>query len=248
MANALSAFGDAFAAYKKSPSDFVVYSIIMEIASIAMGAVLAALLIVVGAISIGSLSNLFTSGFSFNVVGLGVAVIVVAVGVLIFAWVASGLNGSYLESLNSFLSGRKQTIGGFFGAIPKRATQLFLVGIISVLILAIPAAVIAVVFSLGGSIAALIGILFAVLYVLIMSILLSFAIPAVVLDNLGAAAAVGRSIAAGRKNFLALVIYFIVSGIAFIPAIIPFLNLLYLPLFYMPVVQSAFLLLYKKAR
>ena len=246
MADAMSAFREALAAYRKSMGDFILYSVIMNVVSFVLAAILALVLVVAGALTLGS--ALTGPTLSFGLLGLGATVIILLIALLIFAWVASGLNGSYLESVSMFMAGRKQTLGGFFKSVPRLATPVLAVAIITGLAVGIPAAIAIGLLSLAGSIGAILGILVAVAYACIMALLLVFSMPAVVLDGKPALAAVKLSLSAGSRHFMGLIIYVIICAIAAIPMLIPGVNLLYGAIFYMPLTSAALISLYRKAK
>ena len=249
MVDAVSAFSEAFAAYKKSIRDFVVYSIAMNIASMILFGILLMLLIVAGVVSLGSINAMFApggAGFSFGTLGFGATVIILLIALLIFAWIASGLNGTYMETIAMLMNGKKQTMGAFFKGIPRLATQLLAVGIISGLLIAVPMAVIVALLSLAGETALILGVLIAIAYAILMSLLLTLATPGVILENRSAVSAVKYSLSAAPRHFLGLIIYAVICAIAVLPAII--LNVLYIAFFYMPVTTAALLILYKKAK
>ncbi|MCX6772484.1 MAG: hypothetical protein NTV88_01800 [Candidatus Micrarchaeota archaeon] len=258
MVDAMAAFGEAFAAYKKSISDFIVYSILMEISGLFLAGILLLLVLASGAIFLGGFANVSPASLlSLGGIGLIFALAVVGIGALLFAWLAGGLNGAYIDTLNSLLSGRKQSLGGFFGAITKKATPLLLLSILTSIIILVPAALIIFLFSLIGGPGimvsglgqiGLIGIAAAFLYALAISFFMILAVPAVIIDNKGPLAAVGHSFSTVAKNIVAVIIYVVLTCIAALPMIIPGVNLLYAPLFYMPVTQSALVILYKKAK
>lgn len=250
MVDAVSAFGDAFAAYKKSTREFAIYSVVMSLVSFALAAVLAIVLLAAGAVSIGSLTTMFASGITISagLLGLGAAVAFLAVGMLIFMWLASGLSGSYLDTINMILTGRKQSVGGFFRSVPKFATRLFFVALLSSIIVVVPALIIGALFSLAGGIIAILGMVIAIAYALVMAMLLTFAAPAVVVDGKGPLPAVIQSIGMASRNFLAVILFGLMSLVAAIPLLVPVLGGLYMPLFYMPLTNAALVNLYKKAK
>ena len=249
MADAMAAFGEAFAAYKKSISDFIVYSILMEISSLFLAGILLLLVLAIGAIFLGGFANMSVSSLlSLNSVGLVIALVVVGIGALLFAWLAGGLNGAYIDTLNMLLSGRKPSIAGFFGSVTRKATPLLLLAIVIGAIILVPSALIAFLFSLGGGIIGIAGIGIAILYALVISLFMIFAVPAVIIDNKGPLAAVGHSFRLATRNIAAVIIYLVLTCIAAVLMVIPGVNLLYAPLFYMPVTQSALVILYKKAK
>lgn len=249
MVDAVSAFGEAFAAYKKNIRDFIVYSVAMNIASVILWGFLLVLLIVAGVVSLGSINAMFApggAGFSFGTLGFGATVIILLIALLIFAWVGCGLNGTYLETIAMLMAGKKQAMGAFFRGIPRLATQLLAVSIISGLLIIVPMAVIVVLLSLAGDIASILGVLIAVAYAILMSLLLTFAIPGVILENRSAVSAVKYSLSVAPRHFLGIIIYVAICAVAALPAII--LNVLYIAFFYMPVTSAALLILYKKAK
>lgn len=248
MADAAAAFGEAFASYKKNARDFIIYSIAMGVASAILGGILLLMLAVAGVISIGSIAGLFApgAGLSVGLLGFGTTLLVLAIGLLIFAWVSSGLNGSYFETLSMIMAGKKQTMGAFFKAIPRLATPLLAVGILQGLIIGIPVIAIALLFSLGGSILSILGVFIAIAYAIVMSLLLMFAIPGVVVDHRSAVSAVRYSLSAAPRHFMGIIIYLAISTVLILPGFI--LNVFYIDLFYMPLTGAALLLLYKKAK
>ena len=221
----------------------------MEISGLFLAGVLLLLIVAIGAIFLGGFANMSPSSLlSVNSVGLGIALIVVAIGALVFAWLAGGLNGAYIDTLNMLLTGRKQSLGGFFGSVTRKATPLFLLAIVTGLVILVPAALIVFLFSLGGGVVGIAGIGIAILYALVVSLFMIFSSLGVIIDGRGPLAAVGNSFRLATRNIAAVIIYIILACIAALPMLIPGVNLLYAPLFYMPVTQSALVILYKKAK
>ncbi len=250
MAGAIAAFKEAFSSYKRNFKDYFVYSLVVSLAAGVMALSLAAFLLIIGVLSTGGIAATMMSGngISLGLVGIGATVLILAVSVAAFAWLQGGLIGAYLDTINGILSGRKQSMGGLFAAIPRFASGIFVVSILSTIIACIPLAAFAVIGgvlkdqAVGVSLI-IIGIFFAML----IGALFIFAVPAVVVDRKGALAAVSGSFFKVTRNVGSVAVYLAVCIALALPNIIPLFSLLYVPVFYMPFTYAALLLLYKRA-
>jgi len=248
MSGAIAAYSDAFSSYKKSVLDCSIYSI----TTVAVGSVLAAFLlataVVLGIFSIGGVVNTILSGKGFSVELLGMALtsFVVAIGLLIFLLVQGGLSASYLETLYILHSGRKQSMAGLFFRIPRYAVRMLLLTIIIGVVLSAPiAAGLLISNMVGWGLAGIAVTTALVLFSMFLSIFFIFAMPAMVADDRGPLDAVKISIVHAIKHFIQVAIFVVLSSVIALPALIPFLGAIYLVVFYLPLSQTALLVLYK---
>lgn len=276
MAGAVQAFGEAAASYRKNLKDYLLYSILMGMASGALSLILFAVLLVAGTLVIGSLSSLTATGnfLTVNALWLGTTILFLLAGLLIFAWLASGLNGAYIDTMAGFLTGKKQSVGGFFKPIPRLATPILGVAILCGIIIGLPSLAVIYVFSLMGGLIALFGIALAAAYVVFMSLLLVFSAPAVIMDGSRPLAAMRHSVSVSAKNILSVISFAVMVAVLSLPSLvamaIPALlatftsvgtnivavllvlsvlfSLFYKFLFSLPLEVSALLSLYRKAR
>jgi len=247
MASAMQAFTDAFSSYRASVADYAIYSIVMVIASMALSFFAALCLGIFGIVSFGSVSDVFASGagFGFAAVGAGLSLLALFVGLLAVLWVSSGLHGAYLSTLNGFISKRSQSFGAFFLCVPKFATSLMIISIICGVLVGAP---LVFVFALApslGAILSIVALLLIILYVLAASFLLAFAMPCAVVDGKEPISAIRVSVVSCLRNPDQVFLFFVIAFVLAIPGIVPIFNLLYLPLFYMPLTISALLRLYR---
>jgi len=250
MADAIVVFKEAFSSYKRNFKDYFAYSLVVSIVAGMMAFALAAFLVIIGVLSTGGISATMLSGngISLGLVGIGITVIILAVAVAAFAWLQSGLMGAYLDTVNGLLSGRKPTMGGLFASIPRFASGVFLVSILSTIIACIPLVAFAVIGGVINNQAVGIALLvIGIFLAMLIGALFIFAIPAVVVDRKGALAAISGSLFRVTRNIGSVAIYLAVCIVLALPNIIPFFSLLYVPVFYMPFTYAALLLLYKKA-
>ena len=98
-----------------------------------------------------------------------------------------------------------------------------------------------------GQIFSIVALLLIILYVAVAAFLLIFAVPAAVVDNKGPISAIRVSVAAALHNPVQVFIYFMIAFALAIPALVPLFNMLYIPLFYLPLSMSALLRLYRTA-
>ncbi len=248
MADAIAAYGEAFSAYRRSIVDFIVYSIVTSVAGGVLTVLLLAGLMAFGVLSAGGLMDFFASGngLSVGAAGITLSAIVVALGLLAFVWLQGGLSAAYLETLAMFISGRKQAMGGFFASIPRRATSMLILLIISGVLVGIPLfAGVAVMFFAGG-LAGTAALILGAFAAMVVALLLMFSVPAVAVDGRNPADAIRTSIVSVVRNIAGVVIYLVISGLLAIPAIV--LAPIYVPLFYLPLSQAALVAFYKKAR
>lgn len=253
MADAVAAFKEAFSSYRQNAVDFCIYSVLMGLANGFLTFVLLAAFTILGVLSAGSALSIAGAGggLSLTAAGIFATLMVVALGFLIFLWLEAGLTGAYLETLNTLSSGRKQTLFGFFGLIPKRATPILGIWLVLFLLVFVPmVGVLAIppVFGQIGSLAllGLWGLISAVI-----GFLFFFAMPAAVLDGRGIMSSIKASFVASGRNAVAVTVYTLVSLVLALPGIILMLlgiGILYVVLLYLPVSQLALLLLYKKCK
>jgi len=250
MASAVQAFSEAFSSYKASVAGYAVYSVILVIASMALSFFTALCLGIFGIVSLGSVANVLASDGSIGVaaIGLGVSVIALLLGLLAVLWVSSGLHGAYLSTLNGFISKRNQSLGAFFLCVPKFAVPIMLISIICGVLVGAPLVLVMALAPTLGQIFSIAAILLIILYVAVAAFLLIFAIPAAVVDNKGPISAIRVSVAASLHNTVQVFIFIAIAAVLAIPALVPFFNLLYAPLFYLPLTTSALLRLYRVAR
>lgn len=250
MADAVAAFQEAFSSYGKNVVDVVVYSIITNLLWVVLMGMLVAAAVVLGVLSTGSVISVFASGegFSMGILGLAAGLLVVFLGLLVFLWVGGGVNGAYFDTLNMLLQGRKQTFGGFFAAMPKRATTMLLISAIALVVVAIPAAVGVLLMGVLGGFAGIAAMLAFMLLGMLLSLFLAFAIPAAIVDGKGALPAVEASFSMVPRNIVGVFVYIVISGILGVGMLIPLVNALYGPLVYLPIVETALLSLYKRAK
>jgi len=249
MASAVQAFSDAFSSYRALIADYAVYSVMLVIASAALSFFAALCLGIFGIVSIGSVANVFASDGSIGVaaIGLGISAIMIIFVLLAVLWVSSGLHGAYLSTLNSFISKRGQSFGGFFKCVPKFATSVMLVTIICGVLVGAPVLLLAALAPTLGQILSIVAILLYLIYAAVAVFFLIFAVPAAVVDSKGPIGAIKASIAASLHNPVQVIIFIAIAFVLAIPAFILFLNMLYVPLFYLPLTTSALLRLYRTA-
>jgi hypothetical protein len=251
MADAIAAFKEAFNSYKQNAVDYCIYSLLMGAANGILALAILAAFVILGVLSAGSALSIAGSsgGFSLAAVGVLAVLVIVAVGFVIFLWLEAGLTGAYLETLNMLATGRKQSFGGFFKLVPKRATAILGIWIVMGLCIGVPLLGALLLSPALGQLGFIVLLLVSVFIALVVLLLFFFAMPAAVLDGRGMMAAIGSSVSASGRNIVAIILYVIVSGIISLPGIVlMFIGIgsLYLLLFYMPLAQLAMLLLYKK--
>lgn len=248
MADAIAALKEAFSSYTRNLADFIIYSVITSVVGGILTLLLLAALISLGVLSAGSFLGFFASGTGLSIGAAGIALteVVVAIGLLVFVWLQGGLTAAYIETLGAFLSGRKQTLAGFFSAIPRKATPMLILSIICGILVCLPiAAGLAVMLFVGGM-AGTAALILGVFTGLVVSLFLIFAVPAVAVDGRNPADAVRISLLAVVRNLPGVVIYLVAFGVLALPAIV--IAPLYVPLFYMPFAQAALVAFYRKAR
>jgi hypothetical protein len=250
MASATQAFSEAFSSYRSLLVDYAVYSVVLLIASTVLSFFIALCLGIFGIVSVGSVANLFTADGSIGVaaVGMSVSLLALLVALLLVLWVSSGLQGAYFATINGLLSKRKQTVGGFALLVPRHATSIMIISIICGVVVGAPFAVLVALMPALGQILSIAAALLLLLYVLIAVLLLLFAIPAVVLDSKGPFSAIKASAVTSSRNLPQAFLYLVAAFVLGIPGLVPFFNLFYVPLFYLPLVSAALLCLYKSAR
>ncbi|MCX6770716.1 MAG: hypothetical protein NTX79_01540 [Candidatus Micrarchaeota archaeon] len=249
MASAVQAFSDAFSSYRALVVEYAVYSVILIIASMALSFFAGLCLGIFGIVSLGSVANVFASDGSMGIaaIGLGVSLIALFLALLAVLWVSSGLHGAYLSTLNGFISRRNQSLGAFFLCVPKFATSITLISIICGVLVGAPLLFVMAIAPSLGEIFSILALLLVLIYVAAAAFLLVFAMPAAVVDGKGPISAIKVSAIASLRNPAQVIIYFAIAFALAIPALVPLFNLLYIPLFYMPLSMSALLRLYRTA-
>jgi uncharacterized membrane protein len=249
MASAVQAFSDAFSSYKELAADYAIYSVITAAASAAISLFAAICLAIFGIFSLGSVASVFASDGSSGIgaAGVGLSLLALFICMFIVLFVSSGLNGAYLATMNLFIAKRKQSLGAFFMLVPKYATNLMLLSIICGVLIGVPFLLSIVLLPALGSILSIVAMLFVVFYAMAAAFLLVFAVPAAVVDSKDPISAIKVSVASCLRNIPSVFAYFAIAFLLFIPALLPLFNLLYLPLFYMPIATSALLRLYRTA-
>ena len=247
MAGAMQSFSDAFSSYRESTVDYAVYSIVMIIASMALSFFAALCLGIFGIVSFGSMANVFAADGSVGVaaIGLSVSLIALFIGLLAVLWISSGLNGAYLSTLNGFISRRSQSLGAFFLSVPRHATSIMMISIITGVLVGAPLVFVLAASPLLGPLLSIAAILLVAIYIAFAAFLLIFSVPAAVADGKGPISAMKASAQASLGSPAQVIIYAVIAFALAIPAIVPLFNLLYIPLFYMPVSMSALLRLYR---
>jgi uncharacterized membrane protein len=250
MAGATQAFSEAFSSYRESVADYAVYSILMSIVSMAISLFAAIGLAIFGIFSFGSVASFFATGASagIGVTGVGASLLALFLGGLIMLWLSSGLHGAYLATLNGFISRRSQSIPGFFLLVPKYANSLMLISIICGVLIGAPLVIAIALAPFLGQFLSIGAFLLIALYIIVAAFLLIFAMPCAVVDNAGAISAIKRSAGLCLRNFPQVLMFVAILFALGIPALLPIFNLLYIPLFYMPITASALLRLYRTAR
>jgi len=249
MANAVQAFSDAFSSYRALVLEYSVYSVILIVASMSLSFFTALCLGIFGIFSLGSVSSVFASDGTIGIaaIGLGVSLIALFIGLMAVLWVSSGLHGAYLSTLNGFISKRQQSFGAFFLCVPKFATSIMIISIICGVLVGAPLLLVMAISPALGQIFSIVALLFILLYVMVAAFLLIFAMPAAVVDNRGPISAIRVSVAAALHNPVQVFIYLVIAFALAIPAAVPIFNMVYIPLFYMPLTMSALLRLYRVA-
>ncbi|VVB99804.1 Uncharacterised protein [uncultured archaeon] len=251
MVDAIAACREAFSSYARRFSDYLTYSIVASAASGIVSLAFVLALGVLGVLSAGSVGILST-GASWESAGFGAAFIILVSGAIILYWIIAGVKGAYAESVVFFVSGRGQTFGGFFSAVPRRATQFFAVGLIVASVALIPLALLYGAASMVGfsgmPIVSVALLVVGVAYASVIFLLSIFALPALVVDNRPPLQAIGTSVKLSSRNFMGVILYALIICIASIPALIPLLNIIYVPLFLMPFGEASLICLYRHGR
>lgn len=255
MADAVSAFKEAFNFYKGSIVDYIAYSFLMSISAFAASTLMFAAIFIATILSAGFMATAAgsTEVVSLGIFGIAAVVVVLGIGALISLWVYAGIHGAFLETMNMFVSGRKQSLKGFFSAVPHHATPIFMIYFIAAFCIAVPIALLSVLLAilklqaiyfailiLGAGLAGILGLLFF------------FAVPAAVVERKGAVAALKSSISLTSKNLVHVIAFAIIACLIALPGAVLMLAFglggIYLALFAVPVIQSALVLFYKKAK
>lgn len=251
MSGAIAAYSDAFSSYKKTLLDCSIYSITTVVVGAVLGALLLATAVVLGIFSVGGVVSavLAGKGFSLELLGMLLTSFVVAVGLLIFLLVQCGLSGSYLETLYILHSGRKQTMTGLFYRIPRYSLRMLGLSLITGIILFAPIAAGAVISNvLGWGIPGIAVMIAATLFSMLLGVFFIFSVPALVIDDRGPLDAVKISVVHTLKHFVQVAIFIVVSSLLSLPSLIPLAGTIYFVVFYLPLTQTALLVLYKHSR
>jgi len=250
MASAVQCFSESFSSYRASAAPYALYSFITCFFSAAISLFAALCIGVFGIVSMGSVASLFASGGNVDIgaIGVGASLAALLVGLLAVVWVSSGLQGAYLATLNGLISRREQTLAGFLMMVPRHASGVMLVSIICGVAITAPLWLIIALSPLLGSLLSLAAFALMAAYAAVAALLLVFAVPAVVVGGKGPISAIKSSVAACSRNMPQVLIYFVAACALAIPAMVPLFNLLYVPLFYLPLVSSALLRLYRTAQ
>lgn len=255
MINAVAAYKEAFSSYKKNTVEYAKYSFLLGILTSFLSIALVVVIFGLGMLSFGSMAafSASVSDFSFGLAGIAAIFLVIAVGTLVFIWAQMGLTGAYIETINIILSGKKQTVGGFLGSIPRRATTLTLIAIINMVIVLLPI----LLFLILGLVASGGNFNSPVLWVMLLAGLaitwfllmyLAFGMVASVVDNRGAIDSVRTSFSAAWKNAIPLIIYYVIGGFLMLPMLFPGVGALYAILFAGPIMNGALIIMYKKSK
>jgi len=255
MVDAIAAYKEAFSSYRKSTMEYAKYSILLGLLGTVLSLALAVAFFIMLMLFSGSFSALsvVASDLSFGIAGIAAIFIVLGIGALAFIWMEMGLTGAYLETINLILSGKKQTLNGFFSAMPRRATPLTAIAIISSIVMIAPllAFMLLALMAASGnpfSAVAIVIMLVGALFSFFLFLLMAFAIPCSIVDGKGAIDSVRRSFKLGAGNLAGLVVFYIAGTILVLPALIPFVGVLYAILFAGPVMNGALITMYKNAK
>jgi hypothetical protein len=253
MMDAAAAFREAVSSFRKTPVDYALYSLVFNVCAGILFTALLATALVLSVLGLGGSVALFAAGSNFivSLAGLAFMLLVVALGLVVFLWLSSGLTGAYMDTLSGLLSGRNVGLAGFFKGIPRRATQITLLAILVSLCVAVPVALAAVALSMAlGSVPLLPIILVLLAFVLAMlaGFLFMFALPAIVVDGKRPVAAIKASVLLVVRNPVAAILYVLISAVAGLPVAIPIIGAVYGALFYLPLTWSALLSMYKRAK
>lgn len=246
MADAIAAYKTAFSSFKKNALDYVVYSILAFVLSVVLCVIVAMAFIVFGIVSIGAFVGLASDGNLLTPGALGTMAMLLLLfgGLIIFMLVQCGLMGAYLETIGAFLSGRKQTFGGFFSAIFRHAGSIFVAFVLASIVSSIPLlAALAGAMVLGFS--SLPGIALLILGVFLtyaVSMLFTFAPLAIAVENRGAVDGLRSSVAHVLHSPLGFIIFLLILAALSIPSFV----VIYVPLFLMPLGYAALLAFYKQ--
>lgn len=255
MVDAIAAYKEAFASYRKNTVEYAKYSFLMGTLATFLSIALVLVFFVLGMLASGSAASIsvMVSALSLNLVGLAAIFLVIAVGMLVFIWAEMGITGAYVETVNMILSGRKQTVPGFISAIPRRATTLTLIAAINTIIVILPILLFAVLgLTLAGgdfnSIVFLGMFLAGIAVSMFLLQFLAFGMVASVVDGRGPIDSVRRSFATGAKNVVPLIIYYVIGGFLMLPVLFPGIGALYAVLFAGPLLNGALITMYKKSK
>ena len=248
MADAISAYKEAFSSYRKNIVDYIIYSLIAGIIEAGLFAILLVMLFVLGIVSAGGIVSISSTGniFSFEALGFGATTLVLLAGFLIFLLVQGGIAGAYIKTIALLLSGQKQSLGGFFSLLPHFAAKMLVIYLVIGIFVSIPTiAGFALAYFLGWGLIGAAVVILAVFLSLLVSVFFVYAMPIAVVDGRGAVDSVKISIVRVIRNPVAAMIYMVVSGILCLPMIIPVVNALYASFVLMPITQSALIVLCK---
>jgi len=250
MVDAIAAFKEAFSSYMKNLKGYLLYSLIVSAISFLMAFVLAVLTATIGVLAIGGVYQAITSGtFSIGTAAIIFTLLITALSFFLFAWVAAGLHGAYIDTINGFLSGRKQTVGNLLSSVPRFATPVFLTAFIISAIVGVPLVLLFFAATLMDNEAAKYGLLFVALIIAsFMAFFFAFAVPAVVIDRKSPLQAVSSSVSKAVRNIFPLAVFFICTIPLSLGNIIPPVNFIYAPLFYMPFTLATLIVIYRRAK
>src|SRR3989338_3610475 len=115
MANAISAYKEAFSSYSRNVADFVIYSMLVSVSGSVVALASGAVIAVLAMMFIGSAASLLVISNGVPLDALGIVAMLgifalLSLGSLIFLWLLNGLQGAYLDALNAMLSGRKPSM------------------------------------------------------------------------------------------------------------------------------------------
>lgn len=250
VADAISTFQAAFSNYTSRLFDYITYSLIDFILDSVIGLLMLSVLIVMGVLSLGSFTNFIACGnmFSIGALEIGTTLLVVFVAFIAVAWVFAGVTGSYLSTVQLFISFRKQSIKGFFSSFQLHATRLFTLFILLFLLIGLPALFLAGLGYLFSPPVSTAMFVLAIIYGIILSLFMIFSVPAVIVEGKHPLQAIRMSASLSMKNFVQLVAFVIIAALLALPMVLILLAPIFYPLFYMPLMSAAFLIFYRSAK
>ncbi len=276
MVDVFSAFKEAFAAFAKNLPGCLLRTIIFGFCVGVSMMLLLALVFVFSLLAVGGNASVALSGNISALALLSGSLLALFLGIATISWLLSGLVASYYDSLYSILSGKKQSLAGFFTSIPKKAIPLLLAQFMQWLIIALPVSAILIAASVAGAgnealWFSSLGI--ANIYSAIIGFFTVFLVASVVLDNKGAVGAVSNTFSRVGRNMLPTAIYMLIGALLSFPMILAMgipvaasmvvkqdilvnsllalgalFSLAYAFLFYLPFIALANMSLYRKLR